>query len=348
MQVFKRVGVAFEAAVGEKFLETQFNARRFFDAGEIFPTFQDVFTHVVSVLVFLDESVHFFFRNGVRYFHQVADAVGVHGVTKLHLRGDLVTFGHGHFAHVVAETDELRTLPVGPRGSGTRPRADFFLSGFLLPETNDYFAVDPQAAHDETVLAIAVRRLIHVHEIHVDRAPRQIAVVLRVQMADRFAELLESVDPHLRRRERVAPRHETDALRGVVRLLTEFGDGVRRNHDRLENNFHRNRAGFVQRGGDFLRMFRDGFEGFGSVKMLAAGDKPDFVLFKVNGHKFLDRLITFSETNREPRGDPHRWRRYQQRARGVRRNIPPCRNAPTSRRLAPRVTDAPARRMAIH
>jgi hypothetical protein len=28
-------------------------------------------------------------------------------------------------------------------------------------------------------------------------------------------------------------------------------------------------------------MFRDGLEGFGAVKMLAAGDEPDFGLFKI-------------------------------------------------------------------
>jgi hypothetical protein len=31
----------------------------------------------------------------------------------------------------------------------------------------------PQPRHDEPVLAIAVRGLVHVHEIHVNRAPRE-------------------------------------------------------------------------------------------------------------------------------------------------------------------------------
>ena len=40
----------------------------------------------------------------------------------------------------------------------------------------------------------------------------------------------------------------------------------------------------IQRPGDFLRMFGDGFERFRSVKMLAAGDEPDFELFEIDSH----------------------------------------------------------------
>ena len=36
----------------------------------------------------------------------------------------------------------------------------------------------PQTRHDETMLAITVGGLIHVHEIHVNRGPRQVTIVL--------------------------------------------------------------------------------------------------------------------------------------------------------------------------
>ena len=34
--------------------------------------------------------------------------------------------------------------------------------------------------------------------------------------------------------------------------------------------------------GNFLGMLRDGLEGFGAVKVLAAGDEPDFELFEID------------------------------------------------------------------
>jgi hypothetical protein len=51
----------------------------------------------------------------------------------------------------------------------------------------------PQSAHDEAVLAVAMRGLIQVHEIHVNGRPGDVLVELRVQVADRFVELLRSL-----------------------------------------------------------------------------------------------------------------------------------------------------------
>jgi len=72
----------------------------------------------------------FFGVTALTTFPQIADAVAVDGKTKLDLRGYLVAFGHGHFAHVVTETAELRRLQSAQRGGGARPRREFFLRGF--------------------------------------------------------------------------------------------------------------------------------------------------------------------------------------------------------------------------
>ena len=66
---------------------------------------------------------------------------------------------------------------------------------------------------DEPVLAVAVGRLVQVHEPHVDLRPGQLAIELRVQVRQRLLQLVEPVDPHLRGREGVHPGDHADALR---------------------------------------------------------------------------------------------------------------------------------------
>ena len=217
VQILKRRGEALEIPARQKCAQPDFDARGFADRFVSLAAFFQIAGDFVGRFVFLAQRVHFLFRGFVDELDQIADAVAVDGVTEFHLRGNLVAFGHGHFAHVVAEAAELRGLPVGPRRRRARPRAELFLRGLFLPEPDDHLAVQPHPAPDEAVLAVAVRGLVHVHEIHVNARPRNVAIVLRVQMRDRLAELLEAVDPHLRRRESVAPVDETDALGRVVR-----------------------------------------------------------------------------------------------------------------------------------
>ena len=88
----------------------------------------------VRGFVFRHQFVNVLSGDRVDELDQVADAVAVDGKTEFHLRGDLVALGHSHLAHVVAETAELRRLPVGPRRRGPGPGTKFFLGGFFLPE----------------------------------------------------------------------------------------------------------------------------------------------------------------------------------------------------------------------
>ena len=102
-------------------------------------------------------------------------------------------------------------------------------------------------------------------------------------MRHRFAELLQPVDPHLRRRKGVAPGDEADALGRVVGLLAQGGDGVRRGQDGFEHHLDRDGRRGIERPRDFLRVGGHLFQGFRAVEMLAAGDEPDFELFEI-GH----------------------------------------------------------------
>nr|GFD12083.1 hypothetical protein [Tanacetum cinerariifolium] len=79
------------------------------------------------------------------------------------------------------EAHELRALPVGPGARHAAPDAEALAHILALPVAHDYLAAQAHARADEPKLAVAVRRLVGVHKVHVDGIPRNVAVVLRVQ-----------------------------------------------------------------------------------------------------------------------------------------------------------------------
>ena len=202
--------------------------------------------------------------------------MAVDGEPELQLGGDLVAFGDGHLPHVVAKPGELRALQIVPRARDPHPGRQSILHLSILPVANDHFATEPHARVDEPGLAITVRGLVEVHEVHVDRSPRQIAVELSMEVNKRFAQGVEPADPHLRRGKRVHPEDEARAVLRVVCFKTKRADLLRRFHDRLENNVERNPGRGVETSDDGPGVGGHLRERFRTVEMLAAGDEPDF------------------------------------------------------------------------
>jgi hypothetical protein len=77
----------------------------------------------------------------------------------------------------------------------------------------------------------------------------------------------------------VAPGNEADAVGRIVCLLAKRGDVIRRGHHRFEDHLHRDGGSAVERPRDFLRVGGHLLQGLGPIKVLAAGDKPNFKLF---------------------------------------------------------------------
>ena len=144
--------------------------------------------------------------------NQIAHSVSVHRISEAHLGFDLVTLCDRDFAHVVAEARDLQMLRVVPCARRTQPGCEFVGDIFVLPESDDYLPPHASAAGEKSKLAIAVCRLIQIHEVHVDRRPWQLAVELRVQMHKRLAECSQSLDPHFCRRECMHPHDEANTV----------------------------------------------------------------------------------------------------------------------------------------
>src|SRR3954466_1623923 len=105
-----------------------------------------------------------------------------------------------------------------PGSRCAQPRSEFLVNIFILPKPNDYLPVQAHSARKESKLAIAMRRLVQIHEVHVDGRPRQILIELSVQVDERLLQRLQSADPHLCRRKGMNPGDQTDAVLRAIGL----------------------------------------------------------------------------------------------------------------------------------
>jgi len=93
-----------------------------------------------------------------------------------------IALSNGNISHIVTKPGKFCTLPIIPARSSTCPSANLFQHFSILPMTSYYFPTHPHAAHDESKFPVAMRALIEVHEIHINRAPGNITIKLRMQM----------------------------------------------------------------------------------------------------------------------------------------------------------------------
>jgi hypothetical protein len=140
---------------------------------------------------------------------------------------------------------------------------------------NHYFSIQPQPRVNETRFPVAMRGLIQVHEIHVNLAPRQVAVKLRVQMEERLAQNRQSANPHLGRGESVHPENQASAVGGAIGFNAKGSNFLRSRHRWLPNQFKREPLRTVELLDNLLRVCRHLVQGFPAIQVLAAGDIPN-------------------------------------------------------------------------
>ncbi len=214
---------------------------------------------------------------------EVAHPIAVDGKSETHLGGHLVALGHRHLAHVVSESREFRPLQIVPSPRRAHPGGQPVLDLGVLPVPDDDLPAEAHARVEEPGLAIAVRGLVEVHEVHVDLPPWEVAIELGVEMDERLPEHREAANPHLRRREGVHPEDEPCAIRIAVCFEAEAANLVGRRQERLERNVQRDAVRGVQGLCDRSGVGGDLLERAGAVKMLAAGDEPDYRRFGFHG-----------------------------------------------------------------
>ena len=137
----------------------------------------------------------------------------------------------------------------------------------------------PHAGDDVAVLAVAVRGLVLVHEVHVDGVVGNFLVELRVQVQKRLAVLAQAGDPALGRGEGVHPGDDAGAVGIGVGLVEGLADERVGDQRRLPDQLIGELARGVERFDDDPGMLGDMGQAFVAVEILRAGEEPELVRF---------------------------------------------------------------------
>ncbi len=181
----------------------------------------------------------------------------------------------------------LRLWPSAKAAAARIQPRQLLADGRGLPVADHDLARHPQARADEAVLAVAVGRLVEVHEVHVDRSHG----MSRLNWVCRWhSGLRSSTRPaiHIFEGLKVCI-HGDDAgarARGV-RLSHQREDGVGSLHHRFPDE--RARKGRVQSLDHRLRMLVHLLEDVRAVEVLTAGHEPELMLLELDHF-----LISFS------------------------------------------------------
>jgi hypothetical protein len=240
-----------------------------------FPPAPELGCDGVAPFVLRRQAVDVSVRDGGHDVDEVIDPIGVDRDTEAQFSFDLVALGYRDVAHVVAEPGHPHAAEGCVPDGGVGPHSDAFHHRGVCDVTRDRLASQTHARLGVAELTVAVRRLVEVHEVHVDVGPGQLDIGLRVQMQQRLAEEVEPRDPHLRRTEGVHPRDHSHARVGGVRLERQPSYRICVGENGLGHDRGPDGVGTVQRLGHLERLAGDLPQHLVAVEPLAPGQEPD-------------------------------------------------------------------------
>ena len=167
-------------------------------------------SHIGSIdlilgFVLCHQSIDFILGNFVHDLDQITHGPGIHLPAQLGLDFHLVALGNSHFPHIVAEAHDLQIPGHSHANGGLHPAADAVQDLGILPVACDDLPGHPQPSSNEAMLPVTMGGLVQIHEIHVDLVVGDLLVVLGSKVAVRLLQVCQTVDPHFRGRESVAP-----------------------------------------------------------------------------------------------------------------------------------------------
>ena len=262
-----------------------------------------VHNELVGVVVLVGERLDLGRGDGVDVRHDLVDRPRVDGPAELDLGLDLVAVGHGHVAHGVGEAGATDVAGLLQAHRGGLPAAELGEGDRVLPEAEDDLVVPAHAGEDVPELALAVGGLVLVHEVHVDGVVRDLLVVLRRELAQRLAKVLQAEDVVLGRREGVGPGDDAGAVGVVVGLVEHLLDHRCREEVGLELDLEGHLSRGIEIVDDLLGVLVHVLKALVAVEVLGAGAEIELVLLDLK-HVRSFRTLMHSVQAWVPLGGP--------------------------------------------
>ena len=216
--------------------------------------------------------------HAVDFGHEIADTVIIHRPAQTDLCLDLVALGHSHITHRIAETADLDAEAFIISNRNVLPLRDLRLHLSIAPEAVDHLVMDAQAGVDVAVLAVTMRALVQVHIVKINGCIGYVVQILRREMQQRLLQQLRAANPVLGRRKGVHPGDHTRHLVVVVYILHELRNAICRRHDALADDLIRKPAAGIELCHHILSVPGNIPELFLTIQVLAASDKPEFII----------------------------------------------------------------------
>ena len=233
----------------------------------------------VFTFIFIHKGLHIRFGHGSHAVGDLIYRIGVYLPAEFDLCFNLVALGHCHISHIVCHAHDTDMTGLDHAHCGPHPGCDLLLYDTVLPEAHHDLPLDPHAADDVAVLPVTVCRLILVHEIHVYGIVRQLLIILRVQVEQRFPILLKSQDPGLGRRKGMHPGDDSCTALVFICFVKCFTDQLIGDQHRLPYHLIRQYAGCIQRIHDLCGMCSDMLQNLVPIQILGTGTEPKLIVF---------------------------------------------------------------------
>ncbi|MNG11493.1 hypothetical protein D3C84_950400 [compost metagenome] len=158
---------------------------------------------------------------------------------------NLIPFGYTNITHVVAESSYFNIEAFVIRNRYVHPIRNLLLNFSTFPVTYNDFILFFQSSIDEAVFAIAVSSLVQVHEVHINRCPRNAFIVLSCEVKQWFLQQFCTANPHFCRGERMHPSDNARYFITVVHFFHNVGNFIGTNSQVLQDNWIREHTAII-------------------------------------------------------------------------------------------------------
>ena len=191
VEILERIGERAYIFPCDELVESRFIFSLLADSGDV------VRRHRVLFGVFSHFSVYLGFGNAVGDLHYVAYTVVVHVPAEAYLAFNAVAVSDCDITHIVSKHCNSQSPAERYCGSRMSESADLLYNVLVLIVACNDLALNAEPCADEPELAVAVRRLVEVHEVHVDAVVGELLVELRMQVEHWLFQGFQRSYPHL-------------------------------------------------------------------------------------------------------------------------------------------------------